>query len=180
MQEKTNRKRKNSKICNFAKIKKEIIKTKKNKEATSSEKIINNLNCVPNFIGCFAEDEISRTTFQNFPCFLIVNIDHSSMPGSHWLAVGVFKDRVEIFDPLGFKFFNWSYIPCHLLKLLHRLSLSRRVVISKQIQSDESVLCAFYCIYYCVFRSSLSFSKLCQPFKHQLERNDKILIKLFS
>ena len=147
MQEKTIWKGKNQKNCNYAKIQKEAVKIQKSKKATSSQKIITLLNCVPNFIGCFAENEISQRSFQTFPCFLIVNIDHSSMPGSHWLALGVFKDRVEIFDPLGFKFLNWSYIPCHLLKLLHRLSQTRRVVISKRIQSDESVLCAFYCIY---------------------------------
>ena len=180
MQEKTIWKGKNQKNCNYAKIQKEAVKIQKSKKATSSQKIITLLNCVPNFIGCFAENEISQRSFQTFPCFLIVNIDHSSMPGSHWLALGVFKDRVEIFDPLGFKFLNWSYIPCHLLKLLHRLSQTRRVVISKRIQSDESVLCAFYCIYYCIFRSSFSFTQLSQRFSHKLKLNDKILIKQFS
>ena len=137
MQEKTNWLR--EKACNFREIQKQIRKSQKSKTGTSSSKIKSLLTCVPNFIGCFAEDELPQMRFNSFPCFLIVNIDSSSMPGSHWISLGVFKNRIEIFDPLGFKFLNWSRIPCHLLNLLHRLSQHRRVFISKRIQSDKSV-----------------------------------------
>ena len=178
MEEKTNRIRKN--VCNLQSIQAKIANKIKTKKSTSSSTITAFLRCVPNFIGCFAENEVSNIIFNSLPCYLIVNIDSSAMPGSHWLALGVFMDRVEIFDPLGFQFLNWSYIPCHLLKLLHRLSSKRRIIISKRIQSDESILCAFYCIYYCVFRSRISFSQLCRNFNHKLELNDKILIKSFS
>ena len=177
MEEKTNRIR--AKTCNFRKIQKQIRKSQKVKTGTSSSQINSLLTCVPNFIGCYAEDQLSKIIFNSFPCFLIVNIDSSRMPGSHWIALGIFKDRVEIFDPLGFKFLNWSRIPCHLLKLLHRISNYRRVIIARRIQSDQSVLCAYYCVYYCIFRSCTSFSKICRPFK-KLKDNDEILIKIFS
>ena len=177
MQTKAIRKRKET--CNFKAIKKEIKKIQKTNKATTDEKIIKLLKCVPHFIGCFAENEVSSLIFNSFPCYLIVNIDPLSMPGSHWLAIGVYSDRIEIFDPLGFKFMNWSRIPCNLLKFLHRLCQHRRVYVSKRIQSDQSVLCAFYCIYFCIYRSLVPFSKLCHPF-HDLTENDKILIKLFS
>ena len=177
MREKTNWLR--SETCNFRSIKKQMSKSQKNKKGATSETINLLLKCVPNFIGCFAEDQVSTLTFTSFPCLLIVNIDASEMPGSHWLALGIDKSYIEIFDPLGFNFLNWSRIPCHLLKLLHRLSQHRRVRISRRIQSDKSVLCAFYCMYYCIFRRTVSFTKICQPFK-SLKENDKLLIKLFS
>ena len=177
MQEKTNWLR--EKACNFREIQKQIRKNQKIKAGTSSSKINSLLKCVPNFVGCFAEDEMTQIRFNSFPCFLIVNIDSSSMTGSHWISLGVFKNRIEIFDPLGFKFLNWSRIPCHLLNFLHRLSQHRRVFISKRIQSDQSFLCAFYCIYYCIFRGLVPFSKICQPFKN-LKENDETLIKMFS
>jgi len=177
MQEKTNWLWK--KACNFREIQKQIRKSQKIKTGTSNSEINSILKCVPNFIGCFAEDQLSQIIFNSFPCFLIVNIDTSSMKGSHWIALGIFKNRIEIFDPLGFKFLNWSRVPCHLLNILHRLSQHRRVYIARRIQSDQSVLCAFYCIYYCIFRSLVSFSKICQPFKN-LKENDEILIKIFS
>ena len=178
MEEKTNRIR--TKTCNFREIKKQIRKAQKIKTGTSNSKINAILTCVPNFIGCFAEDQVSKMIFNSFPSFLIVNIDSSSMKGSHWIALGIFKNRIEIFDPLGFNFLNWSRIPCHLLTILHRLSQYRRVFISRRIQSDNSILCAFFCIYFCIFRNSVSFSKICQPFHSRLALNDKILIKLFS
>jgi len=177
MQEKTNWLR--ATACNFREIQKQIRKSQKIKAGTSSAKINSLLTCIPNFIGCYAEDQLSTIIFNSFPCFLIVNIDSSSMPGSHWIALGVFKRRIEIFDPLGFKFLNWSRIPCHLLKLLHRLSQHRRVNIARRIQSNKSTLCAFYCVYYCIFRSLVPFSKICQPFR-RLKENDEILIKQFS
>ena len=177
MEEKTNWIRKND--CNLQSIQRKITQKNKTKKGTSSSTINSLLRCVPNFIGCFAENEVSGIVFQSLPCFLVVNVDSSNLPGSHWLAIGIFEKRIEIFDPLGFKFFNWSRIPCTLLKLLHRLSQHRDILIAKRIQSDHSVLCAFYCIYYCIFRSSVSFSKICRPFK-DLKRNDKVLIKLFS
>ena len=177
MESKTNWFRKNN--CNLQSIQTKITQQIKTQKGTSSKTITTLLKCVPNFIGCFAENQVSHLIFKTFPCYLIVNTDSSQLPGSHWLALGVFHDRIEIFDPLGFNFFNWSRIPCQLLKLLHRLSLRRRILISKRIQPDQSVLCAFYCIYYCIFRTRYSLSKICRPFK-KLEENDKILIKLFS
>ena len=177
MEEKTNRIRKN--VCNLQSIQAKIANKIKTKKSTSSSTITAFLRCVPNFIGCFAENEVSNIIFNSLPCYLIVNIDSSAMPGSHWLALGIFPNQIEIFDPLGFNFFNWSRVPCTLFNLLHRLSQHRKIVIAKRIQSDDSVLCAFYCMYYCIFRQTLSFSKLCHPFK-QLNQNDEILIKLFS
>ena len=119
MQTQTNRIR--EKTCNFREIQKQIIKSKQNQKGTSNSTINSLLHCVPNFIGCFAEDELSTMMFNSFPCFLIVNIDSSKMIGSHWLALGIFRNRIEIFDPLGFNFFNWSRVPWSMLKLLHRL-----------------------------------------------------------
>ena len=178
MEEKTNRIRKNN--CNLQSIRAKITKKIKTKKSTSSSAITSLLRCVPNFIGCFAENEVSQIIFKSFPCFLIVNIDSSNLPGSHWLVLGIFENKIEIFDPLGFNFFNWSRVPCDLFKLLHRLSQHRKILIAKRIQSDNSVLCAFFCIYYCIFRNSVSFSKICQPFHSRLAMNDKVLIKLFS
>ena len=79
MQAKTNRIRK--KTCPLRKIQKEIIKSQQNQKGTSDSTINSLLHCVPNFIGCFAEDELSSMTFNSFPCFLIVNIDSSKMIG---------------------------------------------------------------------------------------------------
>ena len=140
--------------CNKA-FAKEIKEFKTSKEGVTGQYITTSLKCSPNFIGCFAQDELENLAVTSFPSFLIVNIDSANMSGSHWIAIGIFQNDVEIFDPLGFDIFNWSRVPCDLLNFLHRLSVSRTVSTAPRIQSDTSHLCGFcpLCILRCVFNS---------------------------
>ena len=143
--------------------------------------IRSSLNCSPNFIGCFAEDQVENLKVTSFPCFLIVNIDSSELPGSHWIGLGLFHDKIEIFDPLGFNIFNWSRIPCNLLNFLHNLSVSKTVAINPRIQSDKSKLCGIFSIFYVLKRAKQSFSEVFAPFDLiDLEINDCILLDLLK
>ena len=162
--------------CDLSQLKKEIEKTKIQKIPLSSIKINHFLKCCPNFIGCFPEDLLPQSIV-SFPCFLIVNTDHSKMEGSHWIALGIFENRIEIFDPLGFQILNWPRIPCHLLSFLKSFSLYRKIIISKRLQSDTSILCGFYCIYYVVYREFLSWTNIQDSFS---DTNDTTLIKFFK
>ncbi len=160
---------------------KEIKTAKKDQKGLSGDFITSSLACSPNFIGCFAENELNNLTITSFPSFLIVNIDSSEMKGSHWIAVGIFNDKIEIFDPLGFDIFNWSKVPCDLLDFLHRLSVTRRVYTAPRVQSDSSYLCGFYTIFYVIARKFVSFDHLFKCFCTQfLSRNDKILYNFFK
>ena len=168
------------KVCSFRQIQKEIIKKQKTKSAITDQKITNLLKCTPNFIGCYAENELFDLTIQSYPCFIIVNIDSNDLPGSHWLALGLFKDRFEIVDPLGFTIFNWQRVPCGLLNFCHRFSVGRKIFVSKRVQAPESTLCGFYCMYYILYRSLFSFNFIFNKFSSYLKNNDSILIKQFS
>ena len=160
---------------------KEIKSVQKQKKGLNGDFIISSLACAPNFIGCFAENELNDLTITSFPSFLIVNIDSSEMEGSHWIAIGVFKEKIEIFDPLGFDIFNWTQVPCHLLDFLHRLSVTRRVLTAPRVQSNSSYLCGFYTIFYVIARKFLSFEHLSKCFCTKfLPRNDKILYEFFK
>ena len=159
---------------------KEIKSVQKEKKGLSGDFITSSLACSPNFIGCFAENELTNLTITSFPSFLIANIDSSDMTGSHWIAVGIFNDKIEIFDPLGFDVFNWSKVPCDLLDFLHRLSVTRRVYTAPRVQSDSSYLCGFYTIFYVIARKFLSFEQLFKCFCTQLRLNDKILYDFFK
>ena len=125
-------------------IAREIEKTKK---GLTSKFINEALNCTPNFIG-LAENQFSNLIITQYPTFLIANVDSYQMKGSHWLAIGIFQNSIEIFDPLGFRIFNWSRVPCDLLEFLHRMSVTRKVRVSPLIQSSQSKLCGFYCLFY--------------------------------
>ena len=158
------------------------IKQARKKEITvTNDFITNSLKCSSNFLGCYAEDELDSLKLTSFPCFLIANIDSSNMKGTHWIAIGVFKDTIEIFDSLGFDIFNWPRIPCTLLNFLHNLSVSRRVIVAPCIQSNRSTLCGFYSIYYVIRRRFSSFTETTNCFDTQnLEYNDSILSKFFQ
>ena len=138
--------------CQLYQLKNEIKKAKTNRKGIKKIRILNFLKCSPHFIGCFAENELNDISVTSFPSYLIVNIDQSNMPGSHWLSIGVFRNKIEVFDALGFKLFNWSRVPCNMLNFLHKFSQSRKIITLKQIQGDNSTLCGYYSIFYCVCR----------------------------
>ena len=166
--------------CQLIRLKREIKKAKTNRKGIKKIRIINFLKCAPYFIGCFAENELNNISITSFPSYFIVNVDQSNMPGSHWLSIGVFRNQIEIFDPLGFQLFNWSRIPCGLLNFLHKFSQSRRVITLKQIQGDGSTLCGYYSIFYVVCRPFSSFRNLEKLFSSKFSVNDLTLIKFFK
>ena len=168
------------KQCEFQKIKNEIDKSEKTRKGAKKSIIIEILSCTPQFIGCFAENELARLTLTSFPCALIVNLDHQNLPGSHWVALYITKESIEIWDTLGFRILDWPRIPCTLLRFLHRQLLSRRVIISKRIQSTQSVLCGFYCIFFIICRPFLSFNAISANFTSKFSLNDKFLLNFFS
>ena len=162
----------------FRKIREKI--KKKTKTGVKSTDILHFLQGVSNFIGCFAEDEVKSLVFTSFPAYLIINLDPSHLPGSHWLAMRVDRTCVEIFDPAGFELMNWPRIPCSLLKLIHRLTSNRSLLISRQTQSSTSTLCGFYCMFYVVLRQHFSLKKIQSLFSSRLSVNDTKLIKFYQ
>ena len=178
--ERSKRLRKIVRACNFREIKQKIKKAQKHKKAIKASSIQRLLKCCPNFLGCFAEDELETLSLRTFPCFLIVNIDSSNLDGSHWIALGLFRDRIEIMDPLGFTIFNWTRVPCKLMNFCHLFGSRRKIHVSKRIQPNFSVLCGYYCIYYVIFRQLFSLHKVQSVFSSNLDKNDLQLIKNFS
>lgn len=158
-------------------------KIKEKTKKLNAKFITKTLKCSPFFIGCYAENQLKNLTVTHFPCFFIVNVDSTEMVGSHWLAIGLFTDKIEIFDPLGFTIFNWVRVPCGLLEFLHRMSVSREVKISPRIQSDSSSFCGFYCIFYIILRRFTLMRKIVSCFTTiftKMAENDNVLIKFFE
>ena len=152
-------------------------------KALTAQDLNNLLTCLPNYIGTFAENQFSSITVNQFPTFIIANVDSYHMKGSHWLAIGIFEKRLEIFDPLGFTIFNWNRIPCSLLNFLHRMSVTRKVVVSPRIQPSGSHMCGYYCIFYMLLRSITSLRRIISYFyivNSKLHRNDLLLSRFFK
>ena len=161
--------------CNTKKIKKALKIAKKTSKGLSCKKIIELTNCLPRFIGCFAESTLSSLKIYAKPVYFMVHIGNAT---GHWVAVGVFDDKIEVFDPLGFEIFNWPIIPCSFLNFIHTFSTNKKLLLSGKVQPNSSSLCGFYCLLYILKRPHLSFTKILSLFSHPY-RNDKILSSLF-
>ena len=162
------------------KIKKALKSEKNKKEGISSCQI----NCIladtPNFLGCFAQDELVSLSIRSLPVYLIVNFDNSYSRGTHWIALRIDKRRLEIFDPLGFNSLRWPNTPHLLLDFLHKFSIHRSIYTSKEIQPYSSTRCGFYCIFFVIYRTVHTFSDCTRYFSNILIKNDKLLFDFFN
>ena len=160
-------------------IKEAIATLQKTKKGLSCKRILRLTKGIANFLGCFAQDVVAKLRFRSKPCFFFVNIDSSGSNGSHWIAIGLFKTSIEVFDPLGFKIFNWAQVPCSLLNFIHIHSANRKLLISDKVQSDLSNLCGFYCLFYVICRPFMSLQNITSFFSKNCSENDKILSSFF-
>ena len=165
---------------NKAKIEKEIQKEANQKIGITGCTIHCILKNAPNFLGCFSQDELENITICSLPVYLVVNFDHSYSTGTHWIAIRISKHCLEIFDPLGFNTLRWPNIPHFLLDFLHKFSVHRHILISKEIQPFASTLCGFYCIYFVINRSRTTFYNCNKLFSPKLYKNDFILTNFFN
>ena len=156
------------------------IKAKESQKGLTTNEIQILLRGISDFIGCYAENQITNLSITTFPAFLVVNLDSSNLPGSHWLALRVDRREVEIFDPAGFDIFKWPRIPCHLLNFIHRLTLTRTLSVYSQKQNSSSHLCGFYCMFYIICRQHYPLSFIESLFSRRLRKNDRKLEKLFK
>ena len=159
--------------------KKEVQKAKKENKGISSKKIEKILNCCKSFIGCFPCDQLENLAINSFPCFIIVNTDHSGGQGLHWVVLRISSKSIELFDPLGLILTN--SLPFEILSFIQRFTVSRCFKFNVCYQPKDSILCGFYCIAFIFLRQFCSFRKLLSYFSDKnLLQNEKSIIKFFK
>ena len=164
---------------NFNQIYQKAKEIKNKQQGLSNLDLITFLNCSPHFLGCYSDDEISKLVLKP-TCFLIVNLDISKKPGSHWLALGIFPNHIEVFDSLGFDFFSWPSLPKGLLSFLHKISFKKKIKVIPRLQSKTSTMCGLFCVFYIMLRSKFSLSRIIKYFSlSSLASNDYKLLKFF-
>ena len=163
---------------NFAEIYQKAKEVKTKQKGLTNCDLNSFLKCAPHFIGCYSDDEIAKLVLRP-PCYLIVNLDKSTQPGTHWLALGIFPNLIEIFDPLGFDIFSWPSLPHGLLSFLHKLSFRKKVKVIPRLQSKKSTLCGLFCVFYIMLRSKISLSSIIGYFSSALVSNDRKLLRFF-
>ena len=164
---------------NFAQIYEKAKEIKNKNQGLTNYDLVSFLNCTPHFIGCYSDDEIAKLVLKP-TCFVIVNLDISKKPGSHWLALGIFQNHIEVFDSLGFDLFSWPSLPKGLLSFLHKASFKKNVKVIPRLQSKTSTLCGLFCVFYIMLRSRFSLSLILKQFSlSSLATNDHKLIRFF-
>ena len=88
------------KIYNKAK---EIEKTKKGISNYDLESL---LSPDSKLFSIISDDQVEKVDVKA-KRYYIVNLDNSRGPGTHWIALGIFQETIEFFDPLGCEFLNW-------------------------------------------------------------------------
>ena len=161
----------------YSRSKQEIKKAENENQGLSTKKIKKILNCCKSFAGCFARDELRSLSLTYFPIYLIVNTDIRGNRGKHWIAIGVSNDHVELFDSLGL--IHKNRLPIDILAFIQRLSVSRKFVFNKPIQSADSVLCGFYSMFYVFLRQYCSFKIIQSFFGSNLSGNDRVIKSFF-
>ena len=160
-------------------IKREIEKVKKSKIGVSTNFLSACLRKCPNFIGVFPQDTLQNMHIRQLPVSFIINLDLSNQTGSHWIAVYITKNTVEVWDSLAL---SKTYLKQHgkyLLRFLKQFKLNRTFFGSKKLQSDVSNLCGFYCLFFLIHRQEHKF-KECQSYFTDIKTNDDRLSKYFS
>jgi hypothetical protein len=125
------------------------------------------------FLGVFSSDihprSVKKKTF-----FLIFNLSKHFQKGSHFIAIAKMNKKVIYFDPLGNKCSNMG-----ILKFLLKIK-SKIIFTKKQIQSDHSIFCGFFCLAFLLYisknKSLKSFLKIFSS--SNLPDNDKICIDI--
>ena len=163
---------------NFTQIYSKAKEIKAKQEGLTSCELTSFLKSFPHFLGCYSDDEISKLILKP-TSFIIINLDTSDRPGSHWVALGIFTNSIEVFDSLGFDLLSWPTVPHGLLSFLHRVSFRKRIKVIPRIQSKRSTLCGIFCVFYIILRSRFSLSTILAYFTSSLATNDSKLIRFF-
>ena len=134
----------------------------------------------PSFIGVFPQDYLLHVSFISFPVSLILNLDVSSQPGSHWIALYITQNSLEIYDSLGLDPTTWTRKPVILLKFIEKMSKHRETIVTPRFQSDYSNLCGVYSILFLTLRNNYTFQNLCHLFSRYFNLNDTVLLSFFQ
>ena len=126
------------------------------------------------FLGVYPIDSLPSAVTV-YPCFLVVNTQSHNLPGEHWIAIFVDKQkRGEIFDSLA--------LPPSLLLMrwMNRFCRTwKRNLLS--YQHPLSATCGSFVLYFILHRLSVSYLKnITNSFTRDLHVNDEIVVSFFN
>lgn len=126
------------------------------------------------FKGVFPSDRIPKNISNN-SC-LIVNLDVSDQPGTHFVGIFIGSEFIIYFDPLGFPCFN-----PHILEFFETTDKTL-IETNHQIQNFNSSFCGFFCIAYVMsIECNFSTENFLKYFdKENTKKNDKKVVSFIK
>ena len=103
--------------------------------------IDNLLKNYKNFIRCFSKDQIKLIENNKS---MIINLQDSNQPGSHWIALKIVNNTIFVFDSFGI-----GYIPIDIFKIYKNYKIITNIYRIQDISSnlwERFVFCLFYMI----------------------------------
>lgn len=130
--------------------------------------IMQRLSTVKNFKGVYPSDKVPIIQSG----VAIINVDDSTKPGSHWVAV--------YYSPNGH--FNTFFDSYGLPHTVYGLKLPEiKDHNTQQVQGVTSSVCGYYCIYYVLCKNmGKTMKQLLQPFTRNFARNDHLIVQLIN
>ena len=127
------------------------------------------------FKGVYSLDEIKNLKIQQRPFSIVINLDYSDEPGSHWVALFVDEKNIAIyFDSFGFPNFNEYFLNFLKINKINTVYCNRF-----HLQANYSKTCGAYCILFIkMCCNGFSFNEFIKLFSNNKEKNDLISIKI--
>ena len=126
------------------------------------------------FLGVFSIDRLP-VNIPHLPLLFIINTNTSNLPGQHWKAIYINKNRVgEIFDSLA------TSVSLRLEQWMNT-NTKKWSLSSLTLQNPLSAFCGGYVLYYIMTRLNYrSLSACIAPFTNDVFHNDRIIETFFN
>lgn len=119
------------------------------------------------FLGVFPCDANPNIQSKRQKLSFIFNLSKHDEPGSHYVAVIIFRKKIYFFDSYGKKLTN-----THIKNFLRKLNL-KIFYHTEKIQPKNSIFCGFYCLSYLIFMSKHFVSNFKPYFNMFIKPPDK-------
>ena len=144
-----------------------------------TDQLEESLKHVKNFKGAYPCDGIP--TFSDNEYSIIVNVDNSTLPGSHWTALVIRGNNGYYFDSFG-RFYNNESFPIDYIRNISKICHDKRMRFQEKVlQSFHSNTCGEFCIYFIKqFSNRVAFTQIFRNFTDNLKVNDRKIMKLYK
>ena len=116
---------------------------------------------------------ISKVKNISGQCF-IINLDDTEGPGTHWVAVKISKDYINVFDSFGLQPPQELVNLCYTFNKLYKYE-------SNQFQDLSSILCGYYCLYFLKEFNGNNYFNVVKKFDYnKYKKNERYIMNYFS